>query len=215
MSNFQDPLPPLPLYVQNSSTPLMFDVKFQIPSPHLLMITNQLKENIIQGWLLYVIKSYLQVGLPFQYQNINLAWLSHDLFSFRWNLIFFYGFTLLYVQLSKNITKCLLFITIHIFSTHCFICTIEKVNKLWNNMWTVHVNKRIQKKNMKQKQQQKKQVKSRSNWPHALLFDLAHKQCIVIIHCLTSESKERFLVNNVLMFGLTWCLLMEQIHFFK
>ena len=32
------------------------------------------------------------------------------------------GFKLLYVQLSENIKKCLLFIIIHIFSTHFAIC---------------------------------------------------------------------------------------------
>ena len=74
------------------------------PSP-LQMITNQLKENIIQEWLLYVTKSFLQVGFRFQYQLINLVWLS-------------FGFILLSVQLSKNIAKCLLFIIIHTFITH-------------------------------------------------------------------------------------------------
>ena len=61
------------------------------------------------------------------------------------------------------------------------------------------------------------QVTSRSNWPHVILFDLAHKQCNGIIkgwlHCLTLESKGRFLVNNILMFGSTWCLIMAQIQF--
>ena len=44
------------------------------------MITNQLKVNIIQGWLLYVIRSFLQVGFRFQYQLIDLFWLSIDFF---------------------------------------------------------------------------------------------------------------------------------------
>ena len=53
--------PPLSIYVQNSSTPLTLGVQFQTkPSPPfpLQMITNQLKENIIQGWLLYLIRSF-------------------------------------------------------------------------------------------------------------------------------------------------------------
>ena len=33
-------------------------------------------------------------------------------------------------------------------------------------------------------------------------------------HCLTSESKGRFLVNNVLVFGLAECLVMEPIQYF-
>ena len=79
---FQDPPPPLSIYVQNSSTTLTWDIQFQMnPSP-LQMITNQLKENIIQGWLLYVTRSLLQVGFPFRYQLINLVWLSFDYFSF-------------------------------------------------------------------------------------------------------------------------------------
>ena len=43
--------------------------------PPLQMITNQLKENIIQGWLLYVTRFCLQVGFRFQYQLVNLVWL--------------------------------------------------------------------------------------------------------------------------------------------
>ena len=43
--------------------------------------TIQLKENIIQGWLLYVIRSFPPVVFRFQYQLINLVWLSIDLFS--------------------------------------------------------------------------------------------------------------------------------------
>ena len=49
------------------------------------MITNQLKEYIIQGWLLYVIRSFLQVGFRFQYQLINLLWIAVDFVSFSWS----------------------------------------------------------------------------------------------------------------------------------
>ena len=52
----------------------------------LQMITNQLKENIIQWWLLHVIRPFVQVGFCFQHQLINLAWLSIDLLSFTWSL---------------------------------------------------------------------------------------------------------------------------------
>ena len=52
------------------------------PPSSLQIITSQLKENIIQGWLIYIIRSFLQVVFCFQYQLINLAWLSFDLFSF-------------------------------------------------------------------------------------------------------------------------------------
>ena len=50
----------------------------------LQIITCQLKENLIQGWLWYVIRSSLRVGFCFQYQLINLAWLSTDFFPFSW-----------------------------------------------------------------------------------------------------------------------------------
>ena len=44
------------------------------------MIINQLKENIIQEWLLYV--QVLQVSFRFQYQLVNLVWLSFHFLSF-------------------------------------------------------------------------------------------------------------------------------------
>ena len=66
LSNFQDPPPLLSIYVQNSPTPLTLDAQFQVNLP-LQMITNQLKGNIIQGWLLYDIMSFIQVGFHFQY----------------------------------------------------------------------------------------------------------------------------------------------------
>ena len=91
-----------------------------------------------------------------------------------------------------------------ILQSTCFICKSWKC-KLWNSNCTVHVSERNQNK--------QNQITSRSNWPRVLLFDLAHKQCNGIIkrwfHCLTSESKGRFLVNNIL-FGSTWCLVQFQ-----
>ena len=39
--------------------------------------------NII--WDITFIRSFLKVGFHFQYQLINLAWLSIDFFSFSWN----------------------------------------------------------------------------------------------------------------------------------
>ena len=56
------------------------------PFRPLHMITNQLKENIILGWLLYVIRSFLLVGFRFQYQLISrLAF--HWPFSSEANLV--------------------------------------------------------------------------------------------------------------------------------
>ena len=98
------------------------------------------------------------------------------------------------VQLSKSVTKCLLFIIIHNFSTYTVFSTAPCIERT------------------KSKQNQN-QVTSHSNWPWLLLFNLVHKQCNGIIkgwlHYLTSESKGRFLVNNISMFGSTWCLVID------
>ena len=61
--------------------------------------------------------------------------------------------------------------------------------------------------------QKQNQVMSFSNWPRALLFDLAHKQCDGIIQWWFSIG--RFLANNILMFDSdsAWCLIMAQIQF--
>ena len=56
-------------------------------------------------------------------------------------------------------------------------------------------------------EQEQNQVMSNVNLLRVLLFDLTHKKCNGIIkgwlHCLVLESKGRFLVNNILMFGST------------
>ena len=53
--------------------------------------------------------------------------------------------------------------------------------------------------------QKQNQLTSHSNLPRILLFDLSHKTWNGImkgwLHCLTSKSKVRFLVNSKLMFG--------------
>ena len=79
------------------------------------MITNELEDNIMHGWL-YVIRSFLHFNIRIQYQLINLIWLSFDFFSFSWSLTicFFVAFILLCVQLPKNIMKCLLNYTVHV-----------------------------------------------------------------------------------------------------
>ena len=63
--------------------------------------------------------------------------------------LLFRGFILWIVQLSKNITKFLLFIIIHIFSTHFAINLfyLHNMNKLRNNNRIVHANERNQNKN--------------------------------------------------------------------
>ena len=80
--------PPLSSYVQNFSNLLTLDVQFQtkppVPFP-LETIRNQLKGNIILGWLLCIIRSFLQVRSRFECQLINPVWLSIDFLSFNWS----------------------------------------------------------------------------------------------------------------------------------
>ena len=80
------PSSPLSIYVQSFSTPLTNFIR-TLPFSHnpLQIITNQLKENIIQGWLFYVIRSFLQVGFRFHYQLIDFVWISFYFFSFSWS----------------------------------------------------------------------------------------------------------------------------------
>ena len=107
------------------------------------------------------------------------------------------------MQLSRNITKCLLFIIIHTFlglilQSSYFICTT------WQRKRPMEEQPHRACERWKSKQKQN-QVTSHSNWPRVLLFDLVYKQCNAIIkafikawlHCLTSESKGRFLVNKI------------------
>ena len=103
--------------------------------PPLQMITSQLKENIIQGWLLYVIRSFLQVGFRFQYQLINLVWLSFDFFSFSWSLTICF-FVALYSclcscpKISRNIfyLQLFTFLVLILQSTCFFFSQLENVN---------------------------------------------------------------------------------------
>ena len=62
------------------------------------MITNKLKENNPRTKLSYDIRSFLQVGFRFQYQLINLAWLSFDSFSFTFKIFtIFHDFSWLFL----------------------------------------------------------------------------------------------------------------------
>ena len=84
----------LPIYVRNSSTPLSLDAQFPTNPPSFCqVITNQWKENIIQAWLLYVIRSSLQIGFRFQYQLINVIWLSFPLPVFPFYLFSLFMWT--------------------------------------------------------------------------------------------------------------------------
>ena len=103
LSNFQDPPPPCPTTSKIlPPVPLTLDIQFQAnhpsppppplpplpPPPPLPPSPNDnqsIKRKHNPRWLLYVIRSFLQVVFCFQYQLINLVWLSIDFFSFSWN----------------------------------------------------------------------------------------------------------------------------------
>ena len=95
--HFSRPITPLSIYAQNSSTSLSLNIQFQTLPPPLQMITNQLKENTIQGWLLYVIRSFIQVGFRCQYKllilsgfpltSFHLAKTSLSAFSWLYSLV--------------------------------------------------------------------------------------------------------------------------------
>ena len=117
---FKTPHPPCPSTSKFFLPPWPWTSNFRWNTT-LQMITNQLKENIIQEWLLYVIRPFLQIGFRFQYQPINLVSLSFDFFHLAEASLLYLllcGFIFLRVQLSENIKKCLFFIVIPIFSTH-------------------------------------------------------------------------------------------------
>ena len=84
---FKTPLlhPPCPATSKILPTPWPWTSNFKRNPLPLQMITKQLKRNVILGWLLYVIRSFLQFGFPFQYQLINFVRLSIDFVLFSWS----------------------------------------------------------------------------------------------------------------------------------
>ena len=85
-------LPPLWLWMCN----------FKWTTP-LQIITSQLKENKVQGWLLYVIRSFLQVGFRFQYKFIILS--GFPLTSFHLSEASLFPFSWLYALVCAVIQK--------------------------------------------------------------------------------------------------------------
>ena len=122
ISNFREPplLPPLSIYVQTYSTPLTLDVKFQtnpLSSPNdnqSIKRKHNLRMTIIYDHVLP--SDWFSFSVSTHWSCLAFLWLlfikvkPHDLL--------FRDFILFCVQLLKNITKYLLFIIIHIFSTH-------------------------------------------------------------------------------------------------
>ena len=75
LANFQDSPPPLSSSVQNSlSSPIDLGRPKRPPKLfHLQIITNQFKENIIQGWLLHVIRSFLRSDFILSINSLILS----------------------------------------------------------------------------------------------------------------------------------------------
>ena len=127
------PLPPLSIYVQTFSPPWPWTSNFtSFPPPH-QMTTNQLKENIIQGWLLSA----------FGFSTNSLMLSGFSLTSFH-----LVEPPLLYLLLCGFILLCVQCNYSH-FSTHFAINLgffVQLENKLQNNSSTVNMNERNQNK---------------------------------------------------------------------
>ena len=136
LSNFQYAPPLLSFYVQNVSTPL---VQLQTIHTHThtprQVITDQLKENVIQWWIIYAVRSFFQIGFRFKYQLINLLWLSFDFFSFSWsvNICFFMALNSCVCscpKISQNVFYLQLFtFLVLILQSTYFICATWKLKQ--------------------------------------------------------------------------------------
>ena len=134
----------------------------------------------------FSINSLILSGFPLTSFHLAEASLS----AFSWL------YTLVCVVVQKYHEMYFIYNYSHFYYSFCnqffLFAQLENVNKLWNNNRTVNVNERNRNKN-------------KTKLRNIQIDDLAHKQCNGIIngrlHCLTSNSKGRFLVNNILMFG--------------
>ena len=149
----------------------------------LQVITDQLKENIIQWWIIYAIRSFFQIDFRFKYQLINLLWLSFDFFSFSWSVTICFFMALnscvcSWAKISRNVLYLQLFtFLVLILQSTYFICATWKLKQTMEQQ-PHHACDRTKSKH-------KNKVSSR-----VLLFDIAHKQCNGIfkgwLHYLTS-----------------------------
>ena len=175
LSNFQYPQPSCSSTFKNlpAHWPWTSNFKLSPPSPNGNQ-SNQIKHNPRTTLICYQV---LPSAFIF---SIN------SLFSSSFHLTFLHLAEAFFVALQSCVWSCPKYYEMY------FICTKLK-----------------QKQTMEQKPHRaceqtksKQKVMSYSNQALVPLFDLPHKQCNGIIkgwlHCLTSESKGRFLVNNKL-----------------
>ena len=120
-----------------------------LPRPHLPlplpMITNKLKENKLQGWILYV-GPYLRSAFVFIINSLILS----DFLLTSFHLAeaslsaFLWLYTLGCAFVQKYHEMFFIYNYWHYDYWFCnqpvFISQLENVNKLWNNNSTVHVN---------------------------------------------------------------------------
>ena len=135
LSNFQDHLTPLSIYVQITSTHLTLHVQFQTKPPlSLQMISNQLKENIIskddyymlsgpsfRSAFVFSINSLILSGFPLTYFHLAEPSLS----GFSWLYTFVWAVAR---KILRNVFYLLLLFTflVLILQSTCFICTTWK-----------------------------------------------------------------------------------------
>ena len=84
---FQDPPPPLSIYVENSSTPSTLDVQLETnphplyPPPPSPNDNQSIKIKHNPRMTIQVVRSFLQVGFRFQHQLVNLGGHSKSTFA--------------------------------------------------------------------------------------------------------------------------------------
>ena len=198
--NFEDPHLPCTSTsnLLSSPTPLTLDGQFQTNLPRLSLSPSpndnqsiRRKYNPRMTIICYKILLSGRLSCP--------AFLGLFFIKLKYHYLLFWGFIFFRVQFSKNITKCLSFIIIHILvlisQSTCFIWTTWKCKQTMEQQ----PNRAYERTKLKQKQNQRT---SHSNWSHVVLFDLAHKQCRASLKdtfSLPSESKGIFLVNSILI----------------
>ena len=157
-----DNFPTLKLKNLRDGTPWTSNFK---RTPPLQIITNQLKESIIQGWLIF---------------SINWGIINPHYLLFR-------GFLLLRVQLSQNITKCLLFIFIHIF------CTVLQSTLF---IWTIWKRKQTMEHQL-HRACERCQNKNKTKSHHIQIYHALYCSIYCSIYCLIQQLAMKIYRSNI------------------
>ena len=124
LSSFQDPPSPCPSSSKILQPPWpwpFFLSEVAPPSPNY----NQFIKRKHNPRVNIRSKTFLQVGFHFQYQLINLLWISFDFLSFSWSFTICY-----FVALYSCVCSCQICSIIHIFSTLLCLIFFNKKNKV-------------------------------------------------------------------------------------